>query len=395
VNLKTNYRITRIACHLGYITQAIVLNLTAVLFIVFQEAYGVSYQQLGFIVFAMFITQIVTLTIVVNLIDQRGYRFFAVIAHVIVVIGMILLGTLPNTVDNSYIAIIVSVVIYAFGGGIIEVVANPVVAAIAGEEKSASLNFLHSFFCWGHVATIIVTTLLLQVVGRDMWGIIPLLWAIIPFVNIFLFAKAPLTDSIPKQERVPIHSLLSNRIFILMLIMILCAGAAEQVIAQWISIFAEEGLHFQKVVGDLIGLTLFAGLMGVSRLMLAFNQRKSANLSRSLFIFSVFCVICYILIVTAQQPLMILLVCAAFGFFVAPLWPELLALNGEVFPLGGAASFGLLTISGSLGCAIGPWTAGVVSDIYGLRNGQLIGLFFALLFVIMIIVFNKKHIRAE
>ncbi|MCL2112025.1 MAG: MFS transporter [Clostridiales bacterium] len=389
--MKTDFKLTRIACYLGYITQAIVINMAAVLFIVFHETYEVSYNQLGFLVFLAFVVQMAVLAVGAGHVDRLGYRFFAVFGHVAVAAGLVLVGVLPSTMDASYAGLLIAVAVYAVGGGLIEVAISPLVNALSGSAKSATMNFLHSFYCWGQVLTILGTTMFLQLAGRQMWAAIPMIWAAIPVINTVLFAKVALPDTLPERERMPVRSLFTSRTFVLIIVMILCAGAAETVIAQWSSLFAEEGLGYPKMVGDLLGPCLFAALMGVSRLLQALRKNQSRP-ETTLLYYAIGCVVCYVLIVAVKQPMIALLACAAFGFFVAIMWPGLLALNGLAFPSGGAASFGILAVFGTLGCAVGPWGAGIMADFYGLQSGLMVGLVFATLLAALLAVSKRKSI---
>jgi len=210
----------------------------------------------------------------------------------------------------------------------------------------------------------------LHFLGNDTWIVLAIIWAIIPVLNFFIFSRVPIPPVMPEHKRLSIRQLLSSRVFIFMLLFIMCAGAVEQTVVQWVSLFAEKGLNINKAFGDLLGPCLFGVLMGISRVAFA-KYGKKLNLRRAMIVFSGGCILCYAGIVLIQIPILSLICCAACGFFVANLWPGLLSLNAEYHPNGGAAAFGIMSIAGALGCSVGPWLVGVISDYAILASESL------------------------
>ncbi|MHB1357832.1 MAG: MFS transporter [Anaerolineae bacterium] len=407
--MKLTYKHTVDACYLGYITQAAVVNLSPILFIVFQNQFGISYEMIGRLILINFCTQLLTDVVAVRYIDRVGIRPAAVFGHAAVTLGFILMAVLPQVMTSPYAGLVIAVVIYAIGGGLIEVLVSPTVDALPGEAKDSAMSLLHSFYSWGQVAVMLLSTLFIRAFGANLWYLLPLLWAIVPTFNAVLFARVPLAPAIPHHEKTPLKRLFTSRIFILAMVLMMCAGASEQAIAQWSSLFAEKGLGIPKLVGDLLGPVLFAVFMGVGRMTYGIWGER-INLKATLIASSVLCIACYLVTVLAPVLLVALAGVALSGFTVSMMWPGMLRLTSRTFPLGSTAMFGVLAIMGDLGCALGPWIAGVVSDVgrrstallqigaaggmsadqIGLRAGILAAIIFPIGMLVGVLLF-KKH----
>jgi fucose permease len=360
--MKLTYKHTVIACYLGYITQAAVVNLSPILFIVFQNQFHISYEMIGRLILINFGTQLLTDVVAVRYIDRLGIRPAAIFGHAIVVVGFILMSVLPHVMSSPYAGLVIADVVYAIGGGLIEVLVSPTVDALPGEAKDSAMSLLHSFYSWGQVAVMLLSTLFIRAFGANLWFLLPLLWAIVPTFNTMLFARVPLAPAIPHHEKTPLKRLFTSRIFILAMLLMMCAGASEQAIAQWSSLFAEKGLGIPKLVGDLLGPVLFAAFMGVGRMVYGIWGER-INLKVTLIASSILCIACYLVTVFAPIHLLALAGVSLSGFTVSLMWPGMLRLTSRSFPLGSTAMFGVLAIMGDLGCALGPWIAGAVSDV--------------------------------
>lgn len=364
----TNFRHTRIACNVGYITQAIVINLAPIFFVIFSDRYGISNASLGTLVLVNFLVQIFTDIASVRLTARLSMRACAVTAHVFSFTGLVLLGLLPMIIPHTFTALLIATVIYSIGGGLIEVVISPIVDAIPIEEtetvssaKAAAMALLHSFYCWGQLTVVLVSTLLLALIGSDCWHLLPFLWAIIPFVNMFAFIRVPFPKFVSESERTPIRRILTSRLFLLGMLLMICSGAAELTVAQWASMLAEKGLGVSKVVGDILGPCAFALFMGIGRMIYGILGTR-LPLTKSLLVCSVTCVLSYIMISLFKNPVVALAGCSVCGISVSLMWPGVLSLTAREFPKGGAALFSLLAISGDIGCSAGPWLTGLVSN---------------------------------
>lgn len=359
---KLTYKHTTYASYLGFVTQAIVNNLAPLLFIIFREYFDLNYEQLGRIVFLNFAVQLVTDVIVARYADRIGYRIAIVGAHVFSSLGLILFSILPNILPNSYVGISIAVIFYAIGGGTIEVLVSPIVEAIPGERKAASMSLLHSFYCWGQMAVVLISTLIIFAFGNRYWYMLPILWAMVPLINCFLYARVPIAPLIKDDKNaMPFKDLMKNKNFVLALILMACAGASELTMSQWSSIFAQQGLQVSKVVGDILGPCLFAGFMGIVRMLYGLKGDK-INLKYALMASSALCVICYSIAVFSRNPIFSLFGCAFTGVSVALMWPGTISLTSARLPYGGTIMFGVLAVMGDLGASVGPWIAGFVSD---------------------------------
>lgn len=395
--MKYTYKQTLRACYLGYITQAIVNNLAPILFIIFQDQFSISFEKIGRLILINFGTQIIVDLLCVKFVDKIGYRKAVVLAHIFSAVGLISLGILPKLLPNPYLGLIFAVVIYAIGGGIIEVLISPIVDSLPGDAKASAMSLLHSFYCWGQMGVVLITTMLIKIFGTDMWYMLPVLWSLIPIYNMFKFTRVPLIAPVSEEEKMPVKKLLSSHGFLIALMLMMCAGASELTMSQWSSLFAEKGLQVPKFVGDLLGPCLFAVLMGIGRTLYGIWGHK-IQLRKALGASGILCIACYALTVFSPSPLLSLLGCAVCGLSVSLMWPGTFSLTSATYPLGGTAMFGMLAIFGDLGGAVGPWLAGLISDLaqnssrlvafgqthnlgldqLGLKSGLLIAMIFPL-----------------
>lgn len=403
------YKHTLHACYWGYIVQAIIANLAPLFFVVFQTAFAVSFEQIGRLILLTFGTQLVVDLLSVKFVDKIGYRAALVIAHICSVAGLVMLGTLPRLLPEPYIGLTASVIVYAVGGGLIEVLISPIVDSLPGEAKASSMSLLHAFYSWGQVLVILVTTVCIGFSGDDIWWIYPLLWALVPLTNLFRVIRVPLAPPPPEDGKIPLKALFSSRVFLVALLMMLCAGAAELSMSQWSSLFAEKGLGVPKLMGDLLGPCLFGLLMGAGRTVYGIWGSRF-DLKKAMMASSLLCIVCYGVTVFVPSPLPALLGCAFCGLSVSLMWPGTISLSSAHFPGTGTALFGMLALAGDLGCSLGPWLTGVVSDAaqrlpflqdimqgsglapdqWGLRAGLAVAVIFPLLLVLGICFMQKS-----
>ena len=358
--MTLTYKHTKYASYIGYITQAIVNNLAPLLFVTFNEAYGISLEKIGLLVSINFAVQILVDLLSVKFIDRIGYRVGAVGAHIFAVAGLVCMGVLPGIMENTYAALVIAVCLSAIGGGLTEVLISPIVESLPGDEKASAMSILHSFYCWGHVAVVILSTLYFSIAGIANWRYLPLLWALVPLFNTFLFAKVPLRVLVEESQRMPLKKLFSSGIFWMLLLLMVCAGASELSMSQWSSLFAEQGLNVSKTMGDLLGPCMFAVLMGLSRLIYGILGSR-VNVRQGLMGSAALCIAGYLLAVLSPYAGLSLAGCAVCGFSVGFMWPGTFSLGVEDFAAGGTAMFALLALAGDLGCSAGPGLVGAVS----------------------------------
>ena len=394
--MKLNYRHTKYAAYIGYITQAIINNLPALLFVTFNTDYGVSLEKIGLIVSINFGIQILVDFFAVKYIDRIGYRRGAVAAHIFAVAGLMCFSILPEIMGNKYMAILISMSMCAIGGGLTEVLISPIVESLPGDEKASAMSILHSFYCWGHMAVVILSTLFFVFIGIENWRILPVIWAVVPLFNIFFFSKVPLRVLVEEDERVPVSRLFRNKVFWVLMLLMVAAGASEQAMSQWSSLFAEVGLNVSKTMGDLLGPCMFAALMGIARLIYGMIGSR-LNIRKALLYTSVLCVAGYLISVLAPWPILSLIGCGLCGFSVGLMWPGVFSVGSETYPQGGTAMFALLALAGDLGCGGGPGLVGVISGWFegsigvmsALKSGMGVAIIFPILMITGILLLKR------
>lgn len=390
----TSYRATRMACYRGYIVQGVVNNLSPLFFVIFQREFGVSYAMISSLILFNFVTQIAVDVLCVRFIDRVGYRAATVAAHICCALGLAMLGLLPRVLPAPFLGLALATMVTAIGGGIIEVAVSPIIDSLPSDAKDAKMSLLHSFYCWGQVGVVLLTTLAVRILGEGLWWTLPLAWAALPFYNIFAFARVPLTPTVPEGEKTPLGRLGRSPAFLMAMLLMLCAGASELAMSQWSSLFAEQALGVDKVVGDLLGPCLFAVFMGIGRTIYGVWGDR-LDLYKSLLATAALCVLCYLGAALLAAPVLSLLCCALCGFSISLMWPGVLSSTSARFPKGGAAMFGLLAVCGDVGCSSGPALTGMVSEWAGLRAGMLGAGIFPLVMVLCLIPLVWPKQRAE
>ena len=334
--------------------------------------------------------QLIVDFIAAKFVDKIGYRISIVAAHIFAGAGLALMGILPFKLSNPYFGLIIAIACYAIGGGLIEVLISPIVEACPNDKKSAAMSLLHSFYCWGHVAVILFSTLFFVTVGIEKWKILAVIWSIIPFANAIYFCFVPINTLVEAENAVPIKKLFKSKLFWIFILLMLCAGASEQGMSQWSSAFAETGLKVSKTLGDLLGPCMFAVMMGVSRVFYAaFSGRL--KLMKFISVSCVFCVIGYLVSALSPVPALALVGCGICGLSVGILWPGVFSLAAERAPTGGTAMFAFLALAGDLGCSSGPTLVGIVSSAFNdnLRAGFLAAITFPVALIIGIMMLKR------
>ena len=391
--MKNQYNKTVIACFVGYIVQAVVNNFVPLLFLTFQRSYGIPLSQITMLVTFNFGIQLLVDLLSVGFVDRIGYRASLVIAHVMSAAGLILLTILPGCLGNPFWGILISVMIYAVGGGLLEVVVSPVVEACPSDNKEKAMSMLHSFYCWGHVGVVAISTIFFKLFGIDNWKLLAVVWALIPLCNAFVFTRVPIASLIEEGETgLSIKELFSMKIFWILFIMMICSGASEQAVSQWASTFAEMGLGISKTAGDLAGPMAFAVLMGTSRLFYG-KYGDRIDLDRFMVYSSLLCIAAYLCISLVPVPMVSLIACAVCGLSVGIMWPGTFSKASATLPRGGTAMFALLALGGDVGCSGGPTLVGMVSSALGdnLKMGILAGVIFPVLLLSGILLCRKSR----
>ena len=390
MSVKNNYNHTVFACYFGYVIQAIVNNFAPLLFLTFREEFGIPLQKITTLVTINFLFQLFIDVVCAKVVDKIGYRKCIVAAQLFSALGIAGLGILPELFGEPYVGLIVAILLYATGGGIIEVLVSPIVEACPIKNKKAAMSLLHSFYCWGHLFVVIISTVFFAVFGIEKWRILALIWAIVPFVNTFYFARVPIMPLVVEGEQMSLKELFSSKTFLLFILVMVCAGASEQGMSQWASAFAEAGLGVSKTIGDLAGPSLFAITMGTSRVIYSKISEK-IDLYKYMTGCSVLCISAYALAAFSGNEVFSLVGCALCGFSVGVMWPGSFSLASEKFPKGGTAMFAFLALAGDFGCSFGPTVVGFATSIMNddLKKGVFAAVAFPLLLIVALTVMKK------
>ena len=393
--MKKSFKATIGASCIGYVTQAILINFAPLLFITFQEDFGLSIGQLSVLIISNFATELLVDFICSKYVSKIGYRRCVIIALSLSVLGLVLLPLLPqlmNTMTWKFVALIIATVVCGIGGGMIEVLISPIVEACPTENKGGTMSVLHSFYCWGQMAVVLLSTVFFRTVGIEHWEILSLLWALVPAVALVMFCFVPINTLVEDGEECSFKELFSHRVFWILFIMMLCAGASEIAISQWASAFAEAGLGVEKWIGDLIGPCLFAVAMGSARVFYAKMSHK-INLETGILVSSFICIVSYLVIVFSPIEIISLIGCAICGIGCGMLWPGSYSIAMKKIPKGGGPLFGMLAFAGDMGCLSGPVVVGFISDAIGGENQLKAGFLFALIvpvtLAIMVTILKK------
>lgn len=381
--MRNNYKYTVYACYIGYVIQGIINNVSPVLFVCYQKQLGVTLEKIGLLIAVNFGVQIITDLVAAGFVDRIGYRISMLCAHITCISGMLCLGLLPLILPDAYAGLLLATVLNGIGGGLLEVLVSPIVEAAPSREKDKAMSLLHSFYCWGCVGFIAISTILLHFLGMGRWYLLPVFWCIVPFANSFLFAVVPISTLVEEEEKSSLKELFSQRIFWIMFLLMVCAGASEMAMSQWASYFVEIGLSVNKTWGDLLGPCMFCLLMGGSRMFYGRSGEK-VDLRKFMIISCILCIGSYLLTIFAPVPVLGLAGCALCGMSVGILWPGTFSMAARSCPAGGTMLFALLAFAGDIGCASGPAVVSAVSGTltqYGLKAG----LFAAVIFPIMML----------
>ncbi len=386
--MKNSFRKTITACFIGYIVQAIINNFVPLLFLTFQSTYRIPLSQITMLVTVNFGLQLLIDLASVTFVDKIGYRASMLIAHICAAMGLLSLAVLPDILPEPFVGILISVMIYAVGGGLLEVLVSPVVEACPTDNKEQTMSLLHSFYCWGHVGVVLISTLFFRIFGIGNWKVLAVIWALVPLCNGILFSKVPIASLIEEGEKgMSVKELAKQKIFWVFMLMMLCAGASEQAVSQWASTFAEKGLGVSKTVGDLAGPMAFAILMGTARAFYG-KYGEKIDLDRFMAGSSILCMASYLCISLIPSPVIGLIGCGVCGLSVGIMWPGTFSKAASSVPRGGTALFALMALAGDLGCSSGPTVVGMISGAFGddLKKGIFAAICFPVLLLLGIMI---------
>lgn len=388
---QKNYRKTLVACYLGFVTQAIAANFAPLLFLTFKSTYGITLEKIAMIPMVFYFAQLLIDLAATKFADKIGYRTCVVASQVLSAVGLLSMAFLPDRLSNPFVGILISVVLYAIGSGLIEVLVSPIVEACPFENKDGMMSLLHSFYCWGALGVILGSTLFFAVFGVENWKILTIIWALVPLYNTFNFLSCPIERLVDEGKSMNIGQLLRLPLFWLIIILMICSGASEATMAQWASAFTEAAIGVSKTMGDLAGPGLFAMFMGISRMLYGKFSEK-LDLSKVMLICGVMCAGCYLLASLSASPILGLTGCALCGLAVGIMWPGSISISSQKCPRGGTAMFAFLALAGDLGATVSPTMVGSLAEMAGgnLKTGLLVATVFPAVLVIGLLLLKRK-----
>lgn len=393
---EKNYKKTLIACYLGFVTQAISANFAPLLFLTFKNTYGITLEKIAMIPLVFYLTQLLVDLAATKFADKVGYRMCVVASQVLSSVGLVFMAILPEVLPLPFMGILISVVLYAIGSGLIEVLVSPIVEACPFENKDGMMSLLHSFYCWGAMGVILGSTLFFVVFGVENWKTLTFIWALVPLYNTFNFIRCPIERLIEDGKSMGIRKLLKTPVFWLMIILMVCSGASEATMAQWASAFTESAIGVSKTVGDLAGPCLFAMFMGISRMLYGKFSEK-LDLIKVMLGCGIMCAGCYLVASLSTLPILGLAGCAFCGLAVGIMWPGSISISSQKCPRGGTAMFAFLALAGDLGAMVSPAMVGSLSEMAGgnLKTGLLTATISPVFLVFGLLILKKKVGKAR
>ncbi len=356
-----SYRATTVACCMGNFALALIVNFLPVIFIPLREQFGLSFEKLGLLVGINFVTQVVTDLTFSRVADRYGARPFVVGGLVLCSAGIVLLAVCGLTMQNPYPGFVAATMLYSCGGGLMELLLSPIVDAIPTDEKTTAMSILHSFYAWGQVAVVLLTTCALLVFSAASWPYVALCWAVVPLANAVLFTRVPIAPQLPAETRMPVRVLLAQKAFIIGLFVITFSGMSEVAMSQWASATMEKALGLSKVAGDIAGLCMFGVMLGVGRMLYGIFGAR-VRVYRVMVLGAAMAIVCYLTVSLVMWPPLALAACALTGIAVSLLWPGSLSLASRRFPLAGVSMFAIMAAGGDIGAAAGPTIIGFLAD---------------------------------
>ena len=392
--LSRKYLPTKLAGYVGFVVQAIVNNFLPILFIVFQDIYGLGYEKLGRLIVFNFAIQMFIDFITPKIIHKIGYRSAAFLCQFTACLGLCLMSILPRVMPNPYVAMFISIAVYATGSGLMEVILSPMIEMLPTSNKSGNMAVLHSFYCWGQTLVVPLTTGMVFIFGRENWSYIPLVWAVVPFINMLAFLRVPIVEPGKEVKQSTLIELLKTPTFIVYMIMMFCGGASEIAMSQWASLFVEQALGVSKAIGDIVGPCLFALFMALGRVIYA-KFSKKVSFTRLLIWLNILCFVCYLMVGICKIAALSLIFCALCGFSVSISWPGIYSAGARTFKTGGAVMFSAFAMCGDIGCALGPGLVGLVAEYTSLNIGFIAASVFPLIMVICSLYILKVKVAKK
>lgn len=390
--MRFTFRHTIFSCFLGYIVQAVINNFAPLLFLTFQSSYKIPLSRITLLIVFNFVVQLAVDLASAGFAERLGYRRAMLIAHGCSITGLLAMGILPEILPDPFIGLLIAVFLYAIGGGLLEVLVSPIVEACPTDNKERMMSLLHSFYCWGAVGVIVLSTLFFSAFGVENWRVLAFLWALVPLADGIMFVFVPINTPVPEGQGMGLRELLSSGVFRVLFVMMLCAGASEMAVAQWSSTLCENALGVSKTVGDLAGTATFAALMGTARALYG-KLADRLPLGGTMTASAALCVLAYLTVALVPSAAAGLIGCAVCGFAVGIMWPGTFSKGAAALPRGGTMMYALFALAGDLGCTAGPALAGFAADISGggLRTGVLFAVIFPITMTVLSALSQKEN----
>lgn len=385
-----DYSKTKLACYLGFVTQAIVANFTPLLFMAFHREYEISIASLAMIPAVFYAVQLLVDFLCAKF-KNIDYRKSIIASEITSALGLAGLAFVPQLFGNPMAGILLCVTVYAVGSGLIEVLCSPIIEACPFPNKEGMMSLLHSFYCWGVVGVVLGSTLFFWLFGLENWRILACLWALIPLYNIFNFAFCPIEPIVDDSKGMSMSQLLRNSFFWVFLLLMVATGAAEASMAQWTSAFAEASLGVDKAVGDLAGPCGFAFCMGIGRLWYG-KKGQNMDLVNYMVGAGALCFVAYLAASLSPLPIVSLAGCMVCGLAVAIMWPGSISITSARIPRGGTALFALLALAGDAGGTVGPSLVGLCAENSGndIQSGLLAASVFPIILIACLLCIRSK-----
>lgn len=358
-----NYKRTKLACYSAYFTMSSIFSLPPLLFVTMRETYGISYTLLGTLVLINFFTQLMIDLVFTGFSKYFNAKVIVRIMPILTSLGLTLYAVIPTFFpDIAYVGLVIGTVIFSVSAGLSEVLLSPTIAALPSDNPVKDMSFLHSLYAFGFLTVVVITTVFFKLFGTESWAILTLFFAALPLIASFMFFTSPMPDmngthsdsqrsSNNSRQRIIAHALCLACIFF--------GSCAENAMANWISGYVETALHIDKALGDILGMAMFAILLGIARVTYG---KYGKNIIRILLLGMTGAAVCYLTVAFSPSPVLSLIACAVTGFCTSMLWPGTLIMMEEKIPGAGVAAFAMMAAGGDTGAAIAPQLLGAVVD---------------------------------
>lgn len=355
-----NYKRTKLSCYFSYLSMASAFSLPPILFVTFREMYGISYTLLGTLVLINFCTQLSIDLIFSFFSEHFNVHKTVKIMPLLTSLGLVIYAIIPSVFpQHAYAGLVIGTIIFSVASGLSEVLLSPVVAAIPSEHPDKDMSMLHSLYAWGVFSVVVISTIFLNVFGRENWMYLTIFLAIFPSIASYLFATSPMPEMNLSHGSKSGDAKKHNLGLALCVACIFLGSCAENTMSNWISSYMENALHISKTLGDILGMALFAILLGLTRTWYA---KYGRNISNFLLCSMIGAALCYLVVGLSGNVIFSFVACVLTGCCTSMLWPGTLILMEEKIPNPGVAAYALMAAGGDFGASVAPQLLGIIVD---------------------------------